>query len=113
MGRMTNVSAMTRLVAVKHKRRSHHARGAKIWQHGNSKQERHNRDENLRRIRKVGRKTCQHESGYHRRSLAETTMFRFKMIFGSKLRSRKFDNQAVELFLQCAARGSHDSARQA
>jgi len=45
--------------------------------------------ENLRRIRKVGRKTWKHESGYHRRSLAETTMFRFKTIFGGKLRSRK------------------------
>ncbi len=78
-------------------------KGAKIWQHGNSKAERHNRDENLRRIRKVGRKTWKHESGYHRRSLAETTMFRFKTIFGGKLRSRKFENQAVELFLQCAA----------
>ena len=77
--------------------------GAKIWQHGNTKAERHNRDENLRRIRKVGRKTWKHETGYHRRSLAETTMFRFKSIFGTKLRSREFDNQAVELFLQCAA----------
>ncbi len=45
--------------------------------------------ENLRRIRKVERKTWKHESGYHRRSLAETTMFRFKMLFGGKLRSRK------------------------
>ncbi len=78
-------------------------KGAKIWQHGNSKAERHNRDENLRRIRKVGRKIWKRESGYHRRSLAETTMFRFKMIFGGKLRSRTFDNQAVELLLQCAA----------
>jgi len=35
-------------------------KGAKIWQHGNSKAERHNRDENLRRIRKVGRKAWKH-----------------------------------------------------
>ncbi|MGD1703196.1 hypothetical protein [Dapis sp. BLCC M229] len=42
------------------------------------------------------------ESGYHRRSLSETTMFRLKVIFGGKLRRRKFDNQAVELFIQCA-----------
>lgn len=78
-------------------------KGAKIWRHGNSKAQRHNRDENLRRIRKVGRKRWKHECSYHRRSIAETTMFRFKVIFGGKLRSRKFDNQAVELFLQCAA----------
>ncbi len=45
---------------------------AKIWQHGNLKKERHIRDENLRRIRKVGRKSWKIESGYHQRSLAET-----------------------------------------
>lgn len=78
-------------------------KGAKIWQHGNTKAERHNRDENLRRIRKVGRKAWKRESRYHRRSLAETTMFRFKTIFGDRLSSRKFDNQAVELFIKCAA----------
>ncbi len=78
-------------------------RGAKIWQHGNTKAERHNRDENLRRVRKVGRKAWKQESHYHRRSIAETTIFRFKAIFGSSVRSRKFDNQAVELFIKCAA----------
>lgn len=78
-------------------------KGAKIWQHGNSKTQRHNRDENLRRIRRVGRKAWKRESNYHRRSLSETTMFRFKTIFGGNLSSRKFDNQAVELFIECAA----------
>lgn len=78
-------------------------KGAKIWQHGNSKAQRHDRDENLRRIRKVGRKAWKRENNYHRRSLAETTMFRFKAIFGGKLSSRRFDNQAVELFIKCAA----------
>ncbi|HEY9696824.1 MAG TPA: IS5/IS1182 family transposase, partial [Trichocoleus sp.] len=28
---------------------------------------------------------------------------RFKTIFGDKLSSRNFDNQAVELFIKCAA----------
>jgi hypothetical protein len=37
-------------------------KGAKIWQHGNTKAERHNRDENLRRIRKVRRKACKLDS---------------------------------------------------
>jgi hypothetical protein len=78
-------------------------KGAKIWQHGNSKAQRHNRDENLRRIRKVGRKAWKGESHYHRRSLAETTMFRFKTIFGDKLSTRIFENQAVELFIKCVA----------
>lgn len=63
----------------------------------------HPRDQTLQRIEQVGRKAWKHESGYHRRSLAETTMFRLKTIFGGQVRSRTFDNQAVELFLQCAA----------
>jgi hypothetical protein len=58
---------------------------AKIWQHGNCKGKPHPRDENLRQIRKHGRKHWKRESGYHRRSIAETTMFRFKTIFGGNL----------------------------
>jgi len=56
-------------------------RGARIWPHGNSKLERLARDENLRRIRAVGRARWKQESGYHRRSLAETAMFRLKTIY--------------------------------
>ena len=63
----------------------------------------HPRNENLQRIDEVGRQQWKQESEYHRRSLAETTMFRLKIIFGGKLRRRTFDNQAVELFLQCVA----------
>lgn len=44
-----------------------------------------------------------YSDGYHRRSIAETTMFRLKTIFGGNLSARKFDNQAVELFIKCAA----------
>jgi len=76
---------------------------AVIWQHGNCKAPPHPRDENLRSIRKHGRKKWKRDSNYHRRSLAETTMFRFKAIFGGNLSSRKFENQAVELFVKCAA----------
>jgi transposase len=78
-------------------------RDAKIWQHGNRKGKPHPRDENLRSIRKHGRKRWKRDSGYHRRSIAETPMFRFKTIFGGNLSARKFDNQAVELFIKCAA----------
>ena len=63
----------------------------------------HPRDENLRAIGKRGRKARKRQANYHRRSIAETTMFRLKAIFGGKLRSCTFDNQAVELLLQCAA----------
>jgi hypothetical protein len=78
-------------------------KNAKIWQHGNSKAPPHPRDENLRQIRQRGRKKWKQAANYHRRSLAETTMFRLKAIFGGKLRSRKFGNQAIELFIQCDA----------
>ncbi|OUL25012.1 IS5 family transposase [Nostoc sp. 106C] len=76
---------------------------AKIQQHSNTQAQSYPRDENLRRINQVGRKQWKQESGYHHRSLSETAIFRLKTIFGAKLRRRFFDNQAVELFLQCAA----------
>jgi Transposase DDE domain len=77
--------------------------GARIWQHGNSKAQRLARDENLRRVRQVGRQKWKEESGYHRRSLAETAMSRFKTIFDDKLSARVFESQAAEAFLRCAA----------
>src|SRR5215213_281730 len=78
-------------------------RGARIWQHGNSLKERLVRDENLRSIRKNGRKQWKQDVGYHRRSLAETTVFRYKTIFGDKSQSRKIENQFSEMFIKCAA----------
>lgn len=77
-------------------------RGAKIWQHGNSKGERHGRDENLRAIRRQGKKKWKQESQYHQRSLAETSVFRYKAICGEKLQSRKLENQFKEMFIKCA-----------
>ena len=74
-------------------------RGARIWQHGNRQQERLARDENLREIRRVGRKKWKQESGYHRRSLAETAMSRYKRIVGEKLRARDFYRQSTEAFV--------------
>lgn len=73
------------------------------WQDDRETGEVHPRNRILDRIEAVGRQQWKQESGYHRRSLAETTMFRFKTIFGGSLRRRRFDNQAVELFLKCAA----------
>jgi IS5 family transposase len=77
-------------------------KGAKVWQRATSKADRLDRDENLRRIRKIGRKNWKQECGYHRRSLAETMMFRFKTIFGDRLMTRNIDNQFKELFVKCA-----------
>jgi IS5 family transposase len=78
-------------------------RDAKIWQHGNTKQERLIRDENLRRIRQVGRKQWKQEVSYHQRSLAETQMFRLKMIFGDRVSARQFAGQATQMLVRCAA----------
>jgi IS5 family transposase len=75
--------------------------GARIWRHGNAEGERLARDQNLRRIRQVGRQRWKEESNYHRRSLAETGMFRHKQIFGDELSARCFNNQATEVFVRC------------
>jgi hypothetical protein len=61
------------------------------------------RDENLRAIRKQGRKGWKKRSGYHKRSLVDTAFFRLKTIFTDKLRSRRTDNQAAEAMLRCVA----------
>jgi len=76
-------------------------RNAKIWFHGNRNSPRHPRDENLRKIRLVGRAKWKRLINYHRRSLAETTMFRFKTAFGGKVSSRKMERQVNELKVQC------------
>ncbi len=65
--------------------------------------ETHARNQNLTRIDELGRTKWKQESGYHRRSLAETAMFRFKAIFGNTCSRRTFDNQATELLLAVAA----------
>jgi len=71
------------------------------------------RNQNLQRIRELqgrrrkdpdwGRRQWQQESGYHRRSLAETGVFRLKTIFGDRLRARTLAGQSSELLLRCAA----------
>lgn len=71
------------------------------------------RNENLLRIRELqgrrrkdvewGRKQWKQESGYHRRSLAETGMMRLKTIFGHRLGARDKASQDNELLLRCGA----------
>jgi len=78
-------------------------KNAHIWQHGNSKEERLKRDENLRYIRKHGRQQWKQDSGYHIRSLAETIMFRLKTIFGDKLSARLLETQSSQALIRCLA----------
>jgi len=74
--------------------------GAKIWTHGNTWGVPHARDENLRRIRKIGRRRWKVESGYHTRSHAENGFFRYKTIFGDRVSARTRENQRTQLFLR-------------
>jgi hypothetical protein len=78
-------------------------KNAHIWQHGNSKEERLKRDENLRYIRKYGRQQWKQDCGYHIRSLAETIMFRLKTIFGDKLSARLLETQTSQALIRCLA----------
>ena len=57
------------------------------------------RDEDLRVIKEVGKDEWKVLSDYHQRSLAETFMFRYKVILGDQLRARKLANQQTEVRL--------------
>lgn len=56
----------------------------------------HPRNDILKEIEQKGREEWKKESGYHRRSISETAMMRFKTIMGSMLYSRIFQKQKVE-----------------
>ena len=76
---------------------------ARIWQHGNTHAPPHPRDATLRLIRTHGRPKWKEDSGYHQRSLAETAVFRFKMIFGDHLSTRLLATQATQFGARCRA----------
>ncbi len=59
------------------------------------------RDANLRQIQQQGRYAWRVASGCTRQSVAENAVFRFKRIFGSRLRARRFDNERVEGWITC------------
>jgi hypothetical protein len=59
------------------------------------------RDEHLAMIAEHGRMSWQRSSGYNRRSLVETTMFRYKTIIGRRLRARSLSNQRTEAKVGC------------
>lgn len=76
-------------------------RNAKIKQHGNSRQPPLPRDEAIRGMRREGRNGWKQSTGYHRRSLAETGMYRLKCSFGDELKNHKIENQRAEARLRC------------
>lgn len=75
---------------------------AKIWQHGNCQEAPLPRDEHLRTIRKVGSRRWKQESGYHRRSIAEAGVCRYKRIVGSQLWARMIERQQTEVLIGCS-----------
>jgi hypothetical protein len=77
-------------------------RNAKIWIHGNTKTQRHQRDENLRGVRKLGRKGWKESSAYHVRSLVETFYYRYKTILGNQMNARKDKRQETEVEISCS-----------
>lgn len=54
------------------------------------------RNKILEQIERMGRKQWKKSSKYHRRSLSETAMMRFKTIFGPTLYTRIFEKQKTE-----------------
>lgn len=77
-------------------------KNAKIWFHGNRRGPTHPRDENLRSIRKIGRKAWKEQIGYHTRSIGENVYFRWKTILGDKLNARKMETQITEARIKAA-----------
>jgi hypothetical protein len=59
------------------------------------------RDTTITRIREIGPKAWKIQSGYHQRSLAETTMYRLKQLTGERLRAKKIHYQTLEATIRC------------
>lgn len=76
-------------------------KNARIKKHGNSNGEPFYRDEAIRSIRTMGRQNWKQSVGYHRRSLVETAMFRYKTQFGDKPLAHSLVNQKVEAGINC------------
>ena len=54
------------------------------------------RNRTIKRIRRVGRRQWKKEAGYHRQARVENTFFRYKQLFGGRLRARDPGNQTTE-----------------
>jgi hypothetical protein len=61
----------------------------------------HQRNQHIEEIRKTNRDIWKQDTGYHRRSLVETTMFRFKTLFGERLSFRTENSQKNEITTKC------------
>lgn len=75
---------------------------AVIWTDESGEDLIHPRNEAIKLIDEVGLASWKQQSGYHRRSLVETGMFRWKTLFGERLQSRLLVNQQVEVRVKAA-----------
>lgn len=74
-------------------------RGAVVDRKGRSHLEK--RNDAIKAIRRLGRGQWKVVTGYHRRSKAETFMFRYKVILGGRLQARKSEQQKAEVSVGC------------
>ena len=61
----------------------------------------HQRNQHIRDIQATDRDTWKQNSGYHTRSLSETTMYRYKTIFGQHMKYRSENSQHNEVIIKC------------
>jgi IS5 family transposase len=59
------------------------------------------RNGHIEDIQKSSREDWKKTNGYHTRSLVETTMFRYKTIFGDRLSARTQSSQKAEIITKC------------
>ncbi len=59
------------------------------------------RNQAVEAIQDVGRKEWKINNGYHKRSLNETAMFRYKTSFGGEMKTRKLQHQKTEVNIKC------------
>ena len=60
------------------------------------------RDRHIQTIAQRGRRGWQRATGYGRRSLGETAMFRYKTLISRRLRARSLPGQKAEAQMGCA-----------
>ncbi|MGL5302209.1 MAG: IS5 family transposase, partial [Aeromonas sp.] len=70
---------------------------ARLWEKG------HPRNEAVSVMRKEGLAYRKQISGYHRRSLAETAMYRFKQLMAGQITLRKYNGQVGEVMAYVSA----------
>ncbi len=59
------------------------------------------RDQAIKKIKKKGRSEWKKQVGYHKRSLSEVNMYRYKKIFSPELKARKPEYETAEVRIKC------------